>query len=102
MPPTSLKNDIGLYMSEVPDQSVAIFTQALEHPMSERGAFLDRACADDYELRRKIEALLGAYERIGGFMETPLVGAHSSGMLAPRIDQELSEPNTNKGASNGP
>jgi hypothetical protein len=52
-------------MSADSGQDVPIFTEALKHPVAERGAFLDRACAGDAELRRKVEALLRAYERLG-------------------------------------
>lgn len=64
-------------MSQDADQSVAVFIEALQLPVSERDAFLDRACAGDNDLRRNIEALLRAHERVGGFMETPLVGSGS-------------------------
>jgi len=58
-------------MCEEPNRDVGIFTEALRVPKGERGAFLDRACAGDQELRRKVEALLEAHERVGDFLETP-------------------------------
>jgi eukaryotic-like serine/threonine-protein kinase len=61
----------ALYMSEDPNQAMVIFTEALQYPAAERGAFLDRACGGDDELRRRVEALLRAHERLGNFMETP-------------------------------
>jgi hypothetical protein len=87
-------------MSEDSDRSVAVFIEALQHPMSERGAFLDRACAGGNEMRLNIEDLLRAHERVGGFMETPLVGPGFPAITAQRIDEELQERNANNGESN--
>jgi hypothetical protein len=64
-------------MSQDAEQSVTVFIEALKLPVSERNAFLDRACAGDNELRLNSEVLLRAHERVGGFMETPLVGPGS-------------------------
>jgi hypothetical protein len=42
----------------------SIFMAALDHePGAERVAYLDAACGENSELRRRIEALLAAYER---------------------------------------
>jgi WD40 repeat protein/tRNA A-37 threonylcarbamoyl transferase component Bud32 len=41
----------------------------IEDP-GERSAFLDKACGDDRELRRELDSLLGAYARMGGFLES--------------------------------
>jgi hypothetical protein len=83
-------------MSADSGQDVPIFTEALNHPLAERGAFLDRACAGDAELRRKIEALLRAYERLGDFLETPPLKAGTS-VLDPEIGEEPLEPDSNDG-----
>jgi len=83
-------------MSADSGQDVPIFTEALEHPVAEREAFLDRACAGDAELRRKVEALLRAYERLGDFLETPPLKAGWS-VLDPEIDEEPLEPDSNDG-----
>jgi hypothetical protein len=58
-------------MKSDPEREVAVFTEALRVPMQERSAFLERACAGDADLRRKVEALLGAHDRIGSFLEEP-------------------------------
>ena len=87
-------------MSADPGQDVRIFTEALKHQVAERGAFLDRACAGDAELRRKVEALLRAYERLGDFLETPPFKPGSS-VLDPEIDEEPPEPDSNDGDSGG-
>jgi len=83
-------------MSADSSQDEPIFTEALKHPVAERGAFLDRACAGDVELRRKVEALLRAYERLGDFLETP-PPKPSSSVLDPEIDEEPLEPDSNDG-----
>ena len=83
-------------MSADSRQEVLIFTEALKHPVAERAAFLDRACAGDAELRRKVEALLGAYERLGNFLEIPPPKPGSS-VLEPEIDEEPLEPDSNDG-----
>ena len=53
------------------DREIAIFTRALKLPPQERDAFLERSCEGDEELRRKVDALLSAHDRLGNFMEEP-------------------------------
>ena len=50
---------------------MGIFTEALRLPAAERADYLDRACAGDGNLRRKIDALLKAHDRVGDFLELP-------------------------------
>jgi len=57
------------------DREVAIFAEALEVPPQEREAFLKRKCRGDDHLRRKVEALLRAHDRLGNFLEEPPTGA---------------------------
>jgi hypothetical protein len=47
-----------------------IFEAASERAPSERGAFLDGACAGDEELRREVESLLAHQQETGGFLPT--------------------------------
>jgi hypothetical protein len=54
-----------------PEHEVAVFTEALKIPFRERSAFLERACAGDENLRRKVDALLRAHDRVGSFLEEP-------------------------------
>ena len=61
-------------MNENQDQEMVLFTAASGLPTAERSAFLDRACAGDAGLRRRIEDLLGAYERVGDFLAGPAAG----------------------------
>ena len=56
---------------------------ALERRASERGAFLDYACAGDEELRREVEALLANESSAEGFIESPALE-----VLAPALVQE--------------
>jgi eukaryotic-like serine/threonine-protein kinase len=56
-------------MKDPPDHDVAVFTEALKLPAGERAAYLERACGDDAELRRKVDALLHAHDQIGSFLE---------------------------------
>ncbi len=46
-----------------------LFSQALELPSAERPALLERACAGDRRLRRKVERLLAADREVGDFLE---------------------------------
>lgn len=52
---------------------------ALDLPRHERATFLERACGDDEELRREVEALLSADRRAGDFLESPAVDATTTG-----------------------
>ena len=56
-------------MSSDSDREVGIFTEALKLAPQDRDAFLDDACGDDEELRRRLEELLRAHDRLGGFLE---------------------------------
>src|SRR5690349_5983387 len=40
----------------------------------ERAQFLAEACGDDLELRARVELLLAAHDRAGGFLESPPPG----------------------------
>jgi len=41
--------------------------------VEDRKAFLERTCAGDAELRRKVEALLDSDQRAGSFIESPAI-----------------------------
>jgi serine/threonine protein kinase len=58
-------------MNDVPKQDVMIFAEALDLPLSERAAHLDRACAGDQKLRQRVEGLLLTHDQAGGFLERP-------------------------------
>src|SRR5262249_25544129 len=65
-----------------PDRVVVIFTEALNVPVQERAALLERLCDGDESLRQKVEALLRAHARAGDFLETPAI--ETIGMPLPR------------------
>ena len=56
-------------------RDIEVFTEAVQLPIEERAAFLDRACAGDEDLRHKIEALLKSNDRVGSFLEQPPAAA---------------------------
>src|SRR6266446_7348067 len=56
-------------MNGAPDGDIAVFTEALRLPPAERDRYLDEACKGDNELRRRVEALLLAYEHAGDFLQ---------------------------------
>jgi eukaryotic-like serine/threonine-protein kinase len=61
-------------MNDDTGSEVAVFTEAIKVPFRDRAAFLDEACGGDEELRRKVKALLRAYDRVGNFLEEPPTG----------------------------
>ena len=61
-----MKNDAG--------REIAVFTEAIKVPIQDRPAFLENACRGDGNLRRKVEALLRAHDRMGSFLEEPPTG----------------------------
>ena len=51
----------------------AIYNAALEKKSgTERSAYLNAVCADDPEMRARVEQLLAAHDRAGDFLETPI------------------------------
>ena len=56
-------------------RDIEIFTEAVELSDEQRVSFLDCVCADDTELRQRIDALLKSNERTGDFLETPPTGS---------------------------
>jgi eukaryotic-like serine/threonine-protein kinase len=57
-------------MQDASPEMLSIFGAAIERPSpEERTAFLDMACGNNVELRRRIEALLRAHEEAGGFLQ---------------------------------
>ena len=49
-----------------------IFAEAMQiSSADERRAFLDRACGDDAELRKRVGGLLDEQEKLGSFLEAP-------------------------------
>ena len=52
-----MKNDFNM--------DVVIFEEALQLPAMERAAYLERASLGDADLRRRVEVLLEAFEKVG-------------------------------------
>jgi serine/threonine protein kinase len=50
-----------------------LFHLALKKPPSERGEFLDRACAGDSALRRRVEVLLRAHATSASLLDVPIL-----------------------------
>jgi hypothetical protein len=61
-------------MTNPPDREVAVFSAVRQLPASERGAFLDKECAGDTDLRGRTEELIQASEVAGAFLESPASG----------------------------
>jgi len=53
----------------------SLYFAALEKPRAERPAFLDAACRGDTDLRARVERLLAAQPRVGGFLDAPAASA---------------------------
>jgi eukaryotic-like serine/threonine-protein kinase len=51
-----------------------LFHLALEKSIGERSSFLDRACADDFDRRRRVEALLRSHDTPDSFLAVPPYG----------------------------
>src|SRR6476619_5205121 len=58
-------------MNGAPDRDIAVFTEALRLPPEDRAPYLEKVCQGDAELRRRVEALLEAYEQSGDFLGRP-------------------------------
>src|SRR5438105_2733384 len=59
-------------MNADPNQAKAIFLEAVEgHDPEKWPAFLDQACAGQADLRRRVEALLGAHREVGTAQHPP-------------------------------
>jgi tetratricopeptide (TPR) repeat protein/tRNA A-37 threonylcarbamoyl transferase component Bud32 len=55
-----------------------LFLEAISRPPHERAAFLDRACADQPELRRAVDALLAAHDEPGHPLDEPPIRVESA------------------------
>jgi eukaryotic-like serine/threonine-protein kinase len=56
-------------MNNFPEDEVAIFTEALRLPVSQRAGYLIYACGGDEKLRKRVEALLETHGQVGDFLE---------------------------------
>src|SRR5437867_13145040 len=62
-------------MNNSGEREEAVFEAAVQLGQAERIAYLDKTCAGEPELRRRVEALLGALERAGGLLKDPAIPA---------------------------
>jgi serine/threonine protein kinase/Flp pilus assembly protein TadD len=74
-------------MRDAEQREEALFEAALQLPAGQRPAYLDQNCVGNADLRRRVEVLLGAFERAGGFMKQP---------AAPERKMRFSAPPTEK------
>ena len=76
-------------MPDRPSSEKSIFLEAVEKTSAaERARYLDQACADDRELRARVEALLEAHARPQRLLDAPAAPAPG---LAGTIDQPMTE-----------
>jgi serine/threonine protein kinase/Tol biopolymer transport system component len=61
--------------SEHWQQVKQVFEAAIEHPVEERGRFVEHSCGADPALREEVESLLRSYQEAGSFMESPAVAS---------------------------
>lgn len=77
------------------EQLEEIFQQALDLPDEERTAFLAEACADDEDLRHRVDELIVAYRKADNFIESPAVPGYEPGLMAETVmltgEQTLAE-----------
>ncbi|MHC4207796.1 MAG: serine/threonine protein kinase, partial [Planctomycetota bacterium] len=50
-----------------------IFSEALDKKGPDRESYLNEACGKDHNLKAKVEALLGAHEKAGDFLDLPIL-----------------------------
>lgn len=79
---------------------MALLDQALEHPQSDRTAFLRKAC-DDPDLRNEVETLLKAGEQSMDFLEQGAIAATAS-LIAEEEEISLSAQDAHAGSYVGP
>jgi tetratricopeptide (TPR) repeat protein len=66
----------------------SLFHQALGQPAERRAAFLERACAGDEALRRRLEALLHAHDHPASFLAEPAANPAAIIALPPQPEVE--------------
>ncbi len=70
-------------MPQPSEREIEVFNAALELPPAERIAYLDRHCAGDASLRRRVEELLQAGDEAGTFLGSPAANPPGSGGTPP-------------------
>src|SRR5438093_155025 len=72
-------------MNEPEQREEVVFEAALRLTDHQRAAYLDQACGGDTELRRRVDALLGAFARAGGFLKEPAPPSRTPRPLYPGL-----------------
>ena len=90
--------DAGLDLSARWARVKAVFLEALEHPESERSAFVERAASGDSDLRTEVEALLASDGAAGSFCETPAAAILGAALPTPDGLASHLRPGTRLGA----
>ncbi|MDB6121103.1 MAG: serine/threonine protein kinase, partial [Pedosphaera sp.] len=70
-------------MNHESNRDLAVFTEAVQMLAGERTAYLEFACANDPDLRERVDALLQAHEKAGDFLRESPVGAAIGGRRTP-------------------
>ena len=68
-------------MSDAEQREEAVFEAALRLPADQRTAYLDETCVGDADLRRRVEVMLGAFDRASGFMKQPAASVPARTMV---------------------
>jgi eukaryotic-like serine/threonine-protein kinase len=58
-------------MNAASERELSIFTEAIKKPPQDRSAYLELECRGDENLRRRLEGLLEAHNRVGTFLDIP-------------------------------
>src|SRR5215475_13020030 len=66
------------------EQVCKICYDALELEVSQRAAFLDRACGDDESLRQKVEVMLANEDRLKSFLDKPALAVAAQALAEDR------------------
>ena len=69
-----------------------IFGSALDLPPEQRSAYLVRACRGSSELRNLVEELLIDYQRMGSFLEDPLLATNRTGLPSLTVSGQILTP----------
>ncbi|MCI0387305.1 MAG: hypothetical protein MOB07_00830 [Acidobacteria bacterium] len=73
------------------EQVCQICYDALELELSQRAAFLDRACGADESLRRKIEVMLANEERVESFLDKPALAVAAQALAEDRGQSKVAK-----------
>src|ERR1043165_3771577 len=76
-------------MNNPVEREEAVFEAAVRLGAAERAAYLDKSCAGEPELRRRVEALLGALDRAGGLLKDPAIPASekATAIFSPQTEE---------------